>query len=80
MVVDPKLRVHGAVAQAQGHSRLLCTVCDSGLQVRTETRGRNVNAFLEIGAVQRVRLVKERQCLQTPSGNQAFQGNLDRRE
>ena len=66
LVVDAEFRVHRAVAQAQGEGGLLGVLGDGCLQVRIEARRRNVEGFLEIGAVQRVRLVEKRQRLQAP--------------
>src|SRR3954468_20849928 len=77
---EPQLGVHRAVHEPEGAGRLLYRGRAGRLQRLRMAGGRHVQGLFEVGAVERVRLVEEREDGEVASGEQALDGNLRSRQ
>ena len=79
VVVHPQLGVDRALAQAEGRAGGRGDRLDAPLDVGRQPRGRDVDRLLEVRALERVRLVEQRQRVERAAHEQAFQRDLDAR-
>ena len=62
--VYPHLGVHRPAREAQRLNRAFCGANDIPLRLRALARGRDINGLFEVGTIQRIGLVEQRQYAQ----------------
>src|SRR5215212_6236304 len=80
LVVDAQLGVDRSLAHPQSRGGFSGPRRDSSLCLLRQPRGGDVDRLLEEGAFQWIGFVEQRQRLQAPARQQAFERNLETRE